>query len=247
MSLPYGLDLNNQINVDKTATRISVTLRDLTTSEMLDFEARSMAWLKANAPQSQAIAASTTLMFAHIGERNISGILSSMLITAGIVSLFLIVALRSWRLGLLSLIPNILPVAMAFGIWGLTVGQLGFSVAIVAAITLGIVVDDTVHFISVVQDGIRHHQMAVRAAVIHAFRTTGSALLATTLILVSGFLVLGASTFALNHEMGVMTAITLALGLVTDFLLLPALIIKLLEKKHATQKIDLAADSVLGN
>lgn len=246
MSLPYGLDLNNQINVSKTATRLTATLTDLSTSEMLAFERRSLDWLRANALLVEPSAASTTLMFAHIGERNIHGILSGMLITAAVISLFLIVALRSWKLGLLSLIPNVLPVAMAFGLWGIFVGQLGFSVAIVATITLGIVVDDTVHFICAVQHAMHNGRSTVREAVLNAFESTGAALLTTTVMLVAGFLVLSASSFALNAQMGIMTALTLALGLLIDFLLLPALIITFMEKKYATKQASMVPGLVPG-
>jgi predicted RND superfamily exporter protein len=231
MSLPYGLDLNNQINVDKTATRAVVTLRDLTTSGMLAFEQRSLAWLEEHASAVDAKAASTTLMFAHIGERSIHGILLAMLTAAVLTSFFLMFAFRSWRLGLLSLIPNILPIAMAFGLWGIFVSQLGFSVAIVASISLGIVVDDTVHFLSAVLSGIRERGASVHEALLEAYQQTGSALLATTVILVSGFVVLGSSSFALNQDMGLVTVLVLVLGLLTDFVMLPVLVMKLLGKR----------------
>lgn len=224
MSLPYGLDLNNQINVDKTATRMTVTLRDVTTREMLDFEQRSMQWLGSNAPTVAAEAASTTLIFAHIGERNIRGIIKGMLGAAIVISLCLIVALGSVRLGLLSLIPNVLPILMAFGVWGLFVGQLGFSVAIVAAISLGIVVDDTVHFMSAVLHARKAKGLGIDAAIVDAFETAGSAMVATTAVIAAGFLVLATSDFALNMHMGLMTAIALVFALATDMLLMPALI-----------------------
>jgi len=64
------------------------------------------------------------------------------------ISLILIIALRSVKIGLLSLIPNLIPAAMGFGLWGLLVGEVGLSLSIVAGMTLGIVVDDTVHFLS---------------------------------------------------------------------------------------------------
>ena len=72
MSLPYGLDLNNQINVDKSATRMVVTLRTLSTNQMIALEKRSSQWLQENAEFIKAAAASgPTMMFAHIGKRNI--------------------------------------------------------------------------------------------------------------------------------------------------------------------------------
>ncbi|MCW7536893.1 efflux RND transporter permease subunit [Aquabacterium sp. A7-Y] len=235
MSLPYGLDLNNQINVQKNATRVVATLRDLSTSEMLELERRSMGWLAAHAPEvDRSTAASTTLMFAHIGERNIHGMLTGMLSVAVFVSFCLTLVFRSLRVGLLAMVFNILPIAMAFGAWGLAVGQLGFSVAIVASVTLGIVVDDTVHFLYAAIDAMRQRGLTPRAAVAHAAEATGGAILSTTVILLSGFLVLGMSSFALNRDMGLMTALTLAIAALLDLLLLPALIIKLMEKRHVT-------------
>lgn len=230
MSLPYGLDLNNQINIDKSATRVVVTLRDVTTREMLDFERRSLDWIARNAPTLQAQAASTTLIFAHIGERNIHGLLKGMIGAAVVISLCLIFALGSVRLGLLSLIPNVLPILMTFGVWGLAVGQLGFSVAIVAAISLGIVVDDTVHFMSSVRHAREDKGMDTDAAIVDAFETAGPAMLATTAIIAAGFLVLASSGFALNMHMGLMTAIALILALATDLLLMPVLIKKAFAK-----------------
>ena len=57
-------------------------------------------------------------------------------------------ALKSWRYGLLSLIPNLVPAGIAFGIWALIDGEIGLGLSVVTAMTLGIVVDDTIHFLS---------------------------------------------------------------------------------------------------
>ena len=64
------------------------------------------------------------------------------------ISAILLFALRSIRLGLISIVPNVIPAVLGFGVWGLTVGQVGLSLSVVVAMTIGIVVDDTVHFLS---------------------------------------------------------------------------------------------------
>jgi len=129
MSLPYGLDLNNQINVDKSATRVAVTLKVLSTNELLALEERAQKWLKDNGlPSMEEVqGASPSLMFANIGYRNIRSMLLGTIIALILITLILIVALRSVKFGLISLIPNMVPAAMAFGLWGMLVGQVGLG------------------------------------------------------------------------------------------------------------------------
>ena len=148
MSLPYGLDLNNRVNVGRTAMRMTVTLRSLSTQQVIDLDARAQSWLAENASLiKRADGTGTTVLFAHIGQRNIISMISGELISIAVVSLVMMLILRSVGLGLLSLVPNLLPAGMAFGIWGLLVGQVGMASSVVAAMTLGILVDDTVHFL----------------------------------------------------------------------------------------------------
>ncbi|MCK5811227.1 MAG: MMPL family transporter, partial [Cocleimonas sp.] len=148
MSLPYGLDLNNQIDIDKRSTRLSVTLETLSTKQVLAFEKRVDTWMADNTPLIKSIGASPTIMFAHIGIKNIMSMLVGTTIALVLISLILMIALGSVRYGLLSLIPNLVPAGLAFGLWALTSGEVGLALSIVTAMTLGIVVDDTIHFLS---------------------------------------------------------------------------------------------------
>jgi len=234
MSLPYGLDLNNQINVDKSATRFTVSLKTLSTNEILDLEQRVQAWLKENTQHIQsALGSGTTIMFANIGKRNIVSMLIGTSIALVLISLVLIIALRSIKIGFISLIPNLVPAAMGFGLWGLLVGEVGLSLSVVMSMTLGIVVDDTVHFLSKYLRARREKNMNSEDAVRYAFKTVGRALLTTTIVLVAGFLVLAMSSFQLNAGMGLLTAIVISFALAVDFLLLPAVLMKFEEKKDA--------------
>jgi len=232
MSLPYGLDLNNQINIDKSATRVSIIMNTISTNEVLALEQRAQDWLKNNGlPGMQVPGASTTIMFANIGERNIKGMLLGATIALILISLVLIIALRSLKFGLISLIPNLVPTAMAFGLWGMLVGQVGMGLSVVAGLTIGIVVDDTIHYLSKYLRARREKGLAPEEAVRYAFRSVGLALWVTSVVLIAGFLILSQSHFVINSNMGIMTAITIFLALMADFLFLPPLLMKLEEKK----------------
>jgi len=227
MSLPYGLDLNNQIDIDKKSTRITATLQTLSVKEMLAFEKRVDDWMVANIPDKRTLGASPSVMFSYIGMKNIISMLGGTTIALILISLILIFALRSLKYGLLSLIPNLVPAGMAFGIWFLISGEIGLGLSVVTAMSLGIVVDDTIHFLSKYLRARREKGLSAEDAVRYAFSTVGIALWVTSVALVAGFLVLSTSSFALNADMGLLTAIVIALALIVDFLLLPPILIYL--------------------
>ncbi|WP_370978318.1 RND family transporter [Agaribacterium sp. ZY112] len=239
MSLPYGLDLNNQIDVSKNATRVTITMDNMSTNEVLAMEQDLAAWLRTNTPGLEFQAASTNLMFAHIGYRNAHSLVLGTIIALFAISMILVFALRSFKLGLISLVPNLVPAGIAFGIWGLIDGQIGMSVSIVAGMTLGIVVDDTVHFLSKYLRARREKGLNAEQAIQYAFSHVGKALVVTTLILVAGFMILTLSTFKVNSDMGLLTAITISVALVIDFLLLPPLLILLAGRKRAANSPDI--------
>jgi predicted RND superfamily exporter protein len=238
MSLPYGLDLNNQINVDKSATRMSATLKTISSNNLIELEERAQQWLSEHAKHiAQADGSGTSIMFANIGKRNIISMLIGTTVALIMISMVLIFALRSFKIGLISLIPNLVPAAMGFGLWGLTVGEIGLSLSIVTSMSLGIVVDDTVHFLSKYLRARREKGLNSEDAVRYAFRTVGRALLITSIVLIAGFLVLSTSSFELNSGMGLLTAIIIGFALLADFLFLPAILMKI-EGKTDEKKMD---------
>jgi hypothetical protein len=226
MSLPYGLDLNNQIDINKSATRMTVTLESVSSNQLLSIEDSAQAWLSENAPHMKSGGASPSVMFAYIGQRNIRSMLIAASLALVLISIILMVALRSFKIGLVSLIPNLAPAGMGFGLWGLLNGQIGLGMSVVMGMTLGIVVDDTVHFLSKYLRARREQGLDAPDAVRYAFHTVGVALVVTTLVLIAGFMVLTQSAFKLNADMGLLTAITIGLALIADFVFLPPLLMK---------------------
>lgn len=237
MSLPYGLDLNNQINVKRSSTRMTVTIRPVSANGLKEVDRRIQEWLRANAPPAMHVGgASPTLMFAHMSERNMRTMIRGTTIAFVLISLILALSLRSFKLGLMSLIPNVGPTVIAFGVWSLVVGQAGFSVAMVSACSLGIIVDATVHFLSKYLRARREQGSSAEQAVRYAISTVGSALWITFLVLIIGFSVLTLSPVQMNSHFGLLIAITIAAALLTSFLLLPTLLIALERRGSSDQQ-----------
>ena len=234
MSLPYGLDLNNQIDVGKSSTRLTATLKTISTQEFLALSEKAQVWLSEHAPHiTSGLGSGPAFMFSKIGKRNIVSMLIGTTIALILISFILILAFRSVKIGLISLIPNLAPAAMGFGLWGMFVGQIGLALSVVTAMTFGIVVDDTVHFLSKYLRARRENHLSSQDAVRYAFTTVGQALIITSVILVVGFSVLATSSFELNSGMGLLTAIVITLALAADFFFLPPLLMKIEEKHDA--------------
>ncbi|MBT3534241.1 MAG: quorum-sensing autoinducer synthase [Rhodospirillaceae bacterium] len=231
MSLPRGLDLNDRIKVDRSGTRVSVMLRrdgaNLPSKDLRPLALRIDAWLARNGDTARdAKGSGISLMFAYLSERNISAMLVSTAFALLLISGILVLALRSIKIGIASLVPNFVPAIMGFGLWGYLQGEVGVAVSVVAAMTFGIVVDDTIHFLSKYLQGRRELGKAPEEAILYSFRSVGTALMVTTLVLVAGFLVLATSGFKVSSSLGLLTAIVLALALIADFLFLPSLLLQ---------------------
>ena len=226
LSLPQGLDLNNQIDTLRSATRMTVSSTTLYSQDLLDLNARADAWLKENAPRIVGVNSSgPSALFAYIGQRNIRAMLLGTIVVLVAISAILLAALRSLRLGLVSIVPNLLPAVMGFGVWGLTVGQVGLSLSVVVAMTIGIVVDDTVHFLAKYRRARREYGRDPEQAVHYAFETAGRALFTTTVVLVAGFLIFAFSPFLPTAQVGILTAMVIGFALIADLSLLPALLL----------------------
>ncbi len=230
MSLPQGLSLNTMFDPDKQLTRLIVLLDTIDAGALAELNDRALSWLQRNQPEWFYDAhggVGVSLMFARISERNFRSMMSGLAVAVVLICGLMVVLMRSPRIGLISIIPNLAPGLMAFGIWGYSVGVIGISLAVVGSMTLGIVVDDTIHFLSKYLRARREAGLSPEDAVRYAFDTVGSALLLTSVILLGGFLTISLSAYQLTAYMGLLTSITIALALAADFLFLPPLLLRL--------------------
>ena len=228
MSLPYGLDLRSQIDIDKSATKMVVILNEINTTLIREFKGRSENWLRNNAPEAMQVqGASTAIMFAYLSQRMIGSMLGGTAIAFVLIAGVLIIALQDLRLGFLSLVPNLFPVAVTLGIWALVVGKVGMIASVITAVTMGLVVDDTVHLLTSYSYARKTLAYSAAESVRFALVHVGKAVWSTTISLAGGFLVLAFSEFAPNYQLGMLAAITISIALILDFFLLPALLIQL--------------------
>ena len=226
LSLPYGLDLNDRINVDKSATRVTATLTRATTAETKQFFADTRQWMQDNWPAyMRTEPTSAAVMFTYISERNMQNMIVGTILAIAAIAVIMMFALQSVRLGALSLVPNGLPILTTFGAWALLVGEVGFSVATVASISLGIIVDDTVHLLSKYVRARNERGLTVEDSIRYAFHNVGTAIVVNTIILTAGFLVMTTSAFKMNVDLGLMTVLAIVFALILDFLFLPAMLL----------------------
>jgi len=223
-SLPVGLDLNNLMKFDRSASRMTVVIKFMSVREQIELDNRALIWLQENAPEIQTGATGVTMVSAYSVMRNIVKMLVGTVIAMSIVSVVLIFVFRSVRLGLLSLVPNFLPAIIAMGFCGYAVGTVSIAASIVTAIAFGIIVDDTIHLLSNYLR-MRDEGKTPAEAIVPTFKQVGKPLLVTTLIFALGFLVFGASGLATNQTLGVLVGLTIVIALVADFLLFPALLV----------------------
>ena len=139
------------------------------------------------------------------------------------ITITLSFGLRSLPLGLLSMLPNIFPIVVVFGIMGWIRPAIDPGTMMTASIGLGIAVDDTVHFLTWFRRG-RAEGLLPRAAVRNAYQHCGKAILRTTIICGAGLAVYGISSFAPAARFGILVSQLLAAAVIGDLVFLPALL-----------------------
>ena len=228
MSMPYGQDLGRMINTNKSASHLIVTFPSTSSKGVYALQQKIDDWMYENLPKEmQHPGSSYVVMASHIASQAMSKSITGGLVALLFITATLIVALKSFKFGLISIIPNMLPAAIGFGFWALYSGELGINLVGVLGITLGIVVDDTVHFLTKYIRAKREQGKSDKDAVRYAFATVGPALWTTTLMLVIGFGTLAFSQFKANADIGLMTALIIGVALLLDLFLLPPLLLML--------------------
>jgi len=163
-----------------------------------------------------------TTLFSHTIHNILNSMARSYPLALGVITV-LMMLLLGLRLGLLSMVPNVVPLLMVTGLMGWCNVPFDFSTMLVGGIALGLVVDDTMHFLH--GFGRAHRQTGrVDEAVRRTLTTTGKAMLVTSMTLVGGFLVYSQATLRNLYAFGLLAAVAIALALLADFTLVPAIL-----------------------
>ncbi len=226
LSLPLGLDLNDRISIDKSATRVTAQLDRTSAAEQRRFIEETANWLRQNTPSHMwTKATGVTAMMDYVSLRNAQGMVRGNVLAIALIAITMMFTFRSIRIGLLSIIPNAIPALVAFGVWALLFGMIGMAASVILATSLGVVVDDTVHFLSKYLHARRQSGLSRADSVRYAFRMVGDAIVMTSIILAAGFGLLAFSAFGVNSQLGLLTSIAVIAAAVFDFTILPALLL----------------------
>ena len=232
MSLPMGLDLNSSISQDRKSTKISATLKDMSANEFEEFNNEVLGYLQQNNLENMISEPSSfRVIFTYMVEAIVNSLLYGLFIGILLITLIIGLFFRSYLLPALSIFPNILPIGMGFGLWGLFVGDVGFMVAVGMGSTLGVIVDFTVHFLSKYELARKEFKKSVEESVIYSFETVGFALIIMTVVLALGFSVLNLVTFIPIQDFAKFSVICFIGGLIINFLFLPNLLMKFDKRK----------------
>ena len=229
-NLPQGSDVTNLVDSDDSMIRITGFARAQTSNEQVRNAMEINAWLDKEMPEMKARAIGIPVMFSLLMKQAIPGMILSMTLSFVLIGASMIWGFKSLKIGLLSMIPNVWPVLFLYGLLGVTGYTVDLGVSVVGMITLGIAVDDTIHFMS---KFLRAHRSGKnnKEAILHTLRETGGALIMTSVILVVGFGILMFSGFLVNANMGLLSGIIIALALLADFVITPAVLITLFKEK----------------
>jgi uncharacterized protein len=204
--------------------RISGLMPDLGSQVIAQRNAALERWTEANLPPGYRYRLTgVPTLLDRSNQLVADNVLQGLLIAFALVALLMGALFRSWRMVLIALVPNLLPLMMIGGLMGMLGIDLKLSTAIIFTISFGIAVDDTIHFMN----RLRWEQQRGRSlpmAIKRTFLSTGQAILVTTLVLSGGFLLLTISDFLGTFYIGLLVSLTLLFAVLADLLLLPVLL-----------------------
>lgn len=229
--------LQYQLTQTYTQTRIQLITSPMDAIEAIRLDDRITRHINLNYPDLDSKTTSIALALSYVGAESSWNMISVAALALVTVSVLLALAFRSLKLGIISIIPNLLPGFLAFGVWGLLIGELSMGVSAALGIAMGIIVDDTVHFLNH-YCAIRDKGGSTNRAVYSTMVRIGPTIITTTLILALGFLVLSQTTLRLNSDIGYFCSLVLVLALLFDLSVLPAtlILLKNYESKHIASK-----------
>lgn len=216
-------------NFDKA--HITLRLYDSSSKEQQVVIDRIKALLNKHAPNDVhwELAGATIIFVSAVGELT-KGQIRSLILALAVITLMITLIFRSLRIGALSMIPNVLPILTMLGIMGWLDFPLDTNTVMIGPITLGIAVDDTIHYITRFKRE-QKHGVSPAKAMEGTLLSTGRALVSTSMILALGFSVTILSSFRPQSILGGLGGLTIMMALVADLIVLPVVMLWLYKKK----------------
>jgi uncharacterized protein len=179
----------------------------------------------------------TSIIFLKGNDYLIENLTTSMIWALIIISLLMALLFFSWKMVLISLVPNLIPLLMVIGIMGYAGIPLKTSTILIFSIAYGIVVDLTIHFLAKYRHELKKHNWAIGESVSYSMHESGVSMIYTTVILFFGFIIFAASSFGGTVALGVLTSLALVIGLFTNLFLLPSMLLSLEKAINARKEL----------
>jgi predicted RND superfamily exporter protein len=229
--------LKNFVDSTGQYARITTFMKDIGTDKMENIEQRMQDKINQVFPAERFEVSMTgkALVFLKGTNYLVKNLVISLSLAIFLISIFMAWMFRSYKMIIISLVPNILPLLITAGLMGYLGVPIKPSTVLVFSIAFGISVDDTIHFLAKYRQELIAHKWNVRKSVYAALRETGVSMFYTSIVLFFGFLVFTVSSFGGTIALGGLVSVTLLFAMVSNLLLLPSLLLSL-ESKIANKK-----------
>lgn len=225
--------------VDSTGqtARMTTFMRDVDTSRMEQIEQRLLEHIAKIFPAERynVYMTGSALLFLKGTKYLVKNLIMSLALAIGLIALFMAYLFRSFRMIIISLIPNLLPLVITAGIMGFVGVPIKPSTILVFSIAFGISVDDTIHFLAKYRQELTANNWRIEKSVYNALRETGVSMFYTSIVLFFGFSVFIISNFGGTVALGSLVSATLLLAMLANLILLPSLLLSL-ERSIANKK-----------
>ncbi|WP_026754074.1 RND family transporter [Sediminibacter sp. Hel_I_10] len=243
--LSYAKNSSSDVNllknlVDSTGqyARITTFLMDVSTERIERIEEDLQAKINKEFPEDRydVILTGKALVFQKGTKYLVKNLAISLSLAILLISLFMAYMFRSFKMIIVSLIPNILPLVVTAGLMGYVGVPIKPSTILVFSIAFGISVDDTIHFLAKYRQELQANHWKIRKSVFKALRETGVSMFYTSIVLFFGFSVFTISSFGGTVALGALVSTTLLFAMLSNLLLLPALLLAL-ERSIANKEV----------
>lgn len=230
--------LENYVDSTGQFARITTFMKDTETERFERIEEDLKSEIKKIFPTERynVILTGKALVFQKGTKYLVNNLILSLSLAVFLIALFMAWMFRSFKMILVSLIPNLLPLIITAGLMGYIGVPIKPSTILVFSIAFGISVDDTIHFLAKYRQELIANQWRIKPSVYAALRETGVSMFYTSIVLFFGFLTFTLSSFGGTIALGGLVSITLLLAMVSNLLLLPSLLLTF-ENKIANQKV----------
>ena len=225
LSLQQGQSNTDLVNNQQIQSRISILLKETSSKDIQELEQEIYLWHSANDTNFEWLVTGENIPVAHLSELNINsmvyGLGGSIFLSALIIGSFL----KKLKLGVATLFAILIPVVSGFGVWGLVTGTIGLASTAIVALTIGIVVDDSIHLAYRYMDGRVRLNMDSWHSAAYGIHRVGTAITTSSIVMIGGLSALLLSAFEVNSSFGACTCLIIGLALLFNLLVFPRVLV----------------------